>query len=72
MEYSVKSYKDLSIVISHFKKYPLITQKWADFELFNKAFNLLKNKEHLTPERMDLKKYLARPLKAFMNKGLSE
>jgi len=30
--YSVKSIKDLTIIIDHFEKYPLITQKRADYE----------------------------------------
>ncbi|RKH09735.1 hypothetical protein D7V77_42660, partial [Corallococcus sp. CA041A] len=39
--------KDLNIIISHFYKYPLISQKWADYKLFKSAVLLLKDKEHL-------------------------
>lgn len=39
--YSVKSVKDVySIIIPHFIKYQILTQKQADFELF-KAINIL-------------------------------
>jgi len=36
--YSVKSIKDLiNIIIPHFDRYPLITRKWIDYELFKLA-----------------------------------
>src|SRR5690606_8537170 len=49
----VYSIKELEILQNHFDKYPLITQKCADYQLFKQAFLLIKkkNKEHLTPER---------------------
>ena len=60
--YSVKSLKDISnVIIPHFDKYPLQTQKQADFELFKKAINLLNKKEHLTAE--GLKKSLISDLR---------
>ena len=31
--YRVSSIKDLEVIIDHLKKYPLITQKRADYEL---------------------------------------
>ena len=68
MEYCVKSSKDLSKIISHFDKYPLLTQKQADFELFKKAFKLFKNKEHLTGD--GFKEILS--IRATMNLGLPE
>lgn len=68
MEYCVKSSKDLSKIISHFEKYPLLTQKQADFELFKKAFKLFKNKEHLTGD--GFKEILS--IRATMNLGLPE
>jgi hypothetical protein len=37
IKYQVRSIADLSIVIAHFEKYPLITQKWADYQLFKQA-----------------------------------
>lgn len=38
----------IEYIIPHFDKYPLITQKRLDFELFKKIVNLVNNKEHLT------------------------
>ena len=35
------------VIIEHLGKYPLITQKSVDFELFKKALTLVINKEHL-------------------------
>jgi hypothetical protein len=58
----------LAKVLDHFDKYPLITQKRADYELFVQAFNLIQNKEHLTEE--GLRKIVA--IKASLNLGLSE
>jgi hypothetical protein len=68
LEYRVKSLKDLDIILNHFEKYPLISQKWADYQLFKSAILLLKNKEHLTKKGLD--QILA--IKSSMNKGLSE
>ena len=68
IEYRVKSLKDLSVVLSHFEKYPLISQKWSDCELFKLAILLLKNKEHLTEKGFN--QILA--IKSSMNKGLSD
>ena len=34
VNYSVDSIKDLTRLIAHFEKYPLLTQKAADFILF--------------------------------------
>jgi hypothetical protein len=54
--YTVSSIEDLNkIIIPHFEKYPLLTQKRSDFELFKKIIHLMVNKEHLTIE--GLKKY---------------
>jgi hypothetical protein len=33
IQYQVSSIKDLAVIINHFDKYPLITQKKADYEL---------------------------------------
>jgi hypothetical protein len=49
--YFVSSIKDLNdIIIPHFDKYPLITQKRADFILFKSAIELMNKKDHLTHE----------------------
>lgn len=57
-----------NVIIPHFEKYPLITQKKADFYLFKLAVNIMNNKEHLTSE--GLQKIVN--IKASMNKGLSK
>jgi hypothetical protein len=59
---------EISILIDHFDKYPLLTQKFADYLLFKSAYDLLKKKEHLTLE--GLHKLLA--IKAVTNNGLPE
>lgn len=58
LQYTVKSLKDLDITISHFEKYPLLSQKWADYKLFKDAISLIKNKEHLNREGMNYKSSL--------------
>ena|ERR1700744_3273477 len=68
LQYIVRSLKDLDIIISHFDKYPLISQKWTDYILFQDAFLLIKNKEHLT--RQGFRKILS--IKASINLGLSD
>ena len=66
--YYIRQFQDISILIDHFDKYPLITQKFADYLLFKSAFEIIKKKEHLTLE--GLHKLLA--IRAAMNKGLPE
>jgi hypothetical protein len=58
----------ITIIIPHFQKYPLITKKRVDFELFSSAVKLMSNQEHLTKE--GLNKLVA--TRASMNLGLSE
>jgi hypothetical protein len=66
--YSVQSINDLiTVIIPHFIKYPLITQKQADFLLFSSIVNLINNKEHLTEEGL----YKILSMRASMNKGLT-
>jgi len=50
ISYMITSIVDLEVIIHHFDKYPLLTQKQMDYVLFKKAFCLIKNKEHLTTE----------------------
>ena len=68
IQYSVQSVKDLVVIIDHFDKYPLITQKRADYELFKQVFYLIFRKEHLTLS--GLHKIVA--IKASMNWGLTD
>lgn len=66
VQFIISSVKDLAVIIEHFDKYPLITQKRADYELFKQAFKLMERGEHLTIE--GLQKILA--IKVSMNLGL--
>ena len=50
VNYSIDSIKDLNNLIFYLEKYPLLTQKAADFLLFKKAVELMNNKAHLTIE----------------------
>jgi hypothetical protein len=67
LQFKVQSVKDLVLLLKHFEKYPLLTQKRSDYELFKQAVELMEQKEHLTSE--GLAKIVA--LKASMNMGLS-
>lgn len=60
--------QNLAVIINHFDKYPLITQKRADYELFKQAFDLVKSKKLLTIE--GLHKIVA--IKASINRGLPD
>lgn len=69
IQYQVASLQDLTnIVIPHFDKFPLITQKKADFILFKEIVELINRKEHLTIK--GLQQIVA--IKASINKGLSD
>ena len=68
VQYRVSSQKDLLKIINHFEKYPLITQKLADYKLFKQAFELVQRKEHLTEQ--GLRKLVS--IKASINLGLSD
>ncbi len=65
--YYVNSLKDLTnVIIPHFEKYPLLTQKRADFLLFKSVVELMNDKEHLKIDGLD--KIVS--IRASMNKGL--
>ena len=67
--YSVKSVKDIySIIIPHFTKYQLLTQKQTDFEIFKEIVNLIIQNQHITLD--GLKKIVE--LRASLNNGLSK
>jgi LAGLIDADG DNA endonuclease family protein len=67
--YSVKSIKNIiTIIIPHFLKYKLLTQKAADFILFNKIVRLINAKAHLTKEGL----HQIINIKASLNLGMSE
>jgi hypothetical protein len=67
-EFRVSGLKNLSVIINHFDKYPLITQKLADYLLFKQAVKLVQEKVHLT--KKGLLKIVS--IKASLNLGLSE
>lgn len=69
LKYSVESQKKISnFIIPHFIKFPLQTQKGADFLLFNKIIQLIKTSKHLNYE--GVKNILS--IKGAINKGLSK
>lgn len=68
IQYIVSSIKDLQVIVDHFNKFPLITKKSSDFQLFKYAFELVKSKKHLTFDGL----ILIVSIKALMNKGLSD
>lgn len=66
-DYRVSSLKELEVITRHFDSYPLITQKWSDYQLFRQALEKVQRKEHLTPEGLiELVE-----IKASMNLGLN-
>jgi hypothetical protein len=68
LQYTVRSFKSLDKIIAHFDKYPLLSQKYADYLLFKSAVLLIKNKEHL--DKKGFMKVLS--IRASMNLGLSD
>jgi hypothetical protein len=46
--YAVDSIKEIPVIISHFDKYPLLTQKLSDYLIFKKCFDIIKQGNHLT------------------------
>lgn len=67
IQFRVQSIKSIINVIDHFDKYPLVTQKQMNYQLFKMVINLIVNKEHLTID--GLHKILS--IKAALNNGLS-
>lgn len=59
--------KDMAALISHCEKYPLISQKRADYVLFIQAYELMKAKAHLSEK--GLKEIIS--VRASMNQGLT-
>lgn len=68
VQYRVSTITDLKVIISHFDKYPLLTNKAADFKLFKSSVELVEQGAHLTDS--GLSQLLS--LKATLNTGLSE
>ena len=53
IQFKVSTISELEVIINHFDRYTLITKKRADYELFKQAFDIIKNKAHLTPGRFN-------------------
>ena len=68
VNYSIDSKKDLLVIINHLEKYPLLTQKGADFILFKEVVKLMNNKAHLSIQGLNQ----IINIKASMNLGLSD
>ena len=67
VNYSIGSGNDLNMVTDHLDRYPLCSQKAADYILFKKVLAILKTKSHLSIEGL----YEVINLKASINLGLS-
>lgn len=68
VQFHVTTLTDLTnTIIPHFDKFPLITQKRGDYELFKAAVEIMNSKEHLTIE--GLRKIVA--IRSALNLGLS-
>jgi len=66
IQYRVESLEDLTVILDHFDKHPLITKKHADYLLFKSSYELIKNKKHLT--KQGLIELIS--LKSTLNNGL--
>lgn len=67
IRFKISSIKDMIALIYHCDKYPLISQKRADYELFRQAYELMKVKAHLSEK--GLKEIIS--IRASMNQGLT-
>ena len=68
VQFCVRSIQELQVVIKHFDKYPLITQKQADYLLWRQVIFMINRKEHLTPEGLKI----IVNIRASINRGLSD
>lgn len=69
LQYRVSSLEDITkVIIPHFDRYPLITQKKADYILWKRVIGFMSRKEHLTGE--GLQEIIN--IKGSINLGLSD
>lgn len=68
IKFRVRSVQGSKVILKHFDKYPLITNKLYDYLLWRQVLIIIDRKEHLTEE--GLRKIVA--IKAAMNLGLSD
>lgn len=59
--------QNLNIIIPHFDKYPLLTQKYSDYLLFKNVVMMMSRGEHLTTEGVET----IVNMRASLNNGLS-
>ena len=70
LKYKVSDLNSLvNIIIPHFDKYPLLTQKFSDYILFKEAVSLINSKKDMKKEEFLVKIV---EIKASMNRGLLE
>lgn len=68
VQFRVSSKEQLALIFNHFNSYPLISQKFADFKLFEAAFDIYMKNGHLTIE--GLQEIVN--IRASLNEGLSD
>jgi len=68
VKFRVRSIQGSMVVLKHFDKYPLITNKLYDYLLWRQVLMIIDRKEHLTEQ--GLRRIVA--IKAAMNLGLSD
>lgn len=67
-DFTVSSLDQIAtVILPHFDKYPLITQKLADYMLFKEVVLIMKRGEHLTPSGLEA----IMNIRASMNRGLT-
>ena len=65
VQFRVFALEDLKVIINHFDRYPLLTNKQSDFTLFKQVVKLMEQGKHFTKE--GLNKIVS--IKAALNKG---
>jgi hypothetical protein len=69
LKFRVESHEQiLKVIVPHFDKYPLISQKLADYVLFKQVIELMNNKKHLTMEGL----HEIVSIKASINRGITD
>jgi hypothetical protein len=68
--FAVESIKEIPVILSHFDKYPLITNKLSDYLIFKQCFDIIKQGKHLTPRSGGLLEIIS--LKSSLNLGLPD
>lgn len=66
--YTVKTFKDLAVIVNHFKLYPLVSSKYIVFQYWLQAYNIMATKEHFN--YLGMTKLAT--LKNWTNYGLSD